>query len=591
MSVVPVRKVTLVAQAKDKERIMMALQDAGVLHISSLQSQESDQVREQETQVTSSALTEVSLSIDFLRKFLGSPTAIPEKVIHGASLLARVSHLRLDYEACKHSIEQLRHDINLFEPFGEFRVNPRTLEEDSIFIKLAKLDDDEVVLLEKQRIDFYAVNRVGQLNCVVLFCGPNTKLPCETFEPPNMSIAELKASLHKARLRLVKLDKEASILAYQLRILETLRESTLVKLDRLIELQKITNKEGLIGISGFILYKEIGVLRKALSDILVALSLEEPTHGQAVPVMLDNPKVIKGFESIVRAFSGVNYFEKDKTVLVSLLFMFFGALCLLDAGYGFLLLIGGYVVAIKKNRDFGQVFMWTGALSMILGILCGQVFGLVFAKDIMLNIPPILTLATDPMACFKFSLVVGVGAMGLTNVVAIYQNGLRTHALGCLFAIFCAITLMLKESAIFVMRFNDPSALLTNIAMGFAGLCVVLWVIFPEPVFGPQQKLANALWMLYSGPIGLVQDILSHMRLFGIALSGSILALVINKISSLLPVFLGTLFAPFGHFIVFLLSLLSLYIHSNRLIFLEFGSKCMSGGHNYFKPFARRIWS
>ena len=39
----------------------------------------------------------------------------------------------------------------------------------------------------------------------------------------------------------------------------------------------------------------------------------------------------------------------------------------------------------------------------------------------------------------------------------------------------------------------------------------------------------NVLWTLYSGTTGFLQDVLSHMRLFGIALSGSIMALVVNE--------------------------------------------------------------
>ena len=84
-----------------------------------------------------------------------------------------------------------------------------------------------------------------------------------------------------------------------------------------------------------------------------------------------------------------------------------------------------------------------------------------------------------------------------------------------------------------------------------------------------------------------MQDILSHMRLFGIALSGAILALVVNKIANMLPLAATILFAIVGHIFVFLLALLSLYIHTNRLIFLEFGSKSITGGHYLYSPFRR----
>lgn len=589
MTVVPVKKVSLVARIVDKDKIMSALQEAGVLHISTLAKRGDDPDNEVELKRAATKLHEINLAIDFLKRFSESPTAKPARVSNPALLLARVNDLRIDYETSSRLITKLKEDIERFRHFGECSASRKALEEAGIYIKLAQLTDEELVTLQEHAVNFHVIQTIGPVTYAVIFTPKEAVVPCHTFDPPVASIAQQKASLQRETSRFVRIDREASELAYHLRTLETLRESFRERYECLVELNKTITIHGLLGISGFIPQSDVYTLKKGLAPFVVALALEDPQAHEDVPVKLKNPKIIKGFESVVRAFSGINYFEMDKTPIVSLLFIFFGALCLLDAGYGFLLLVSGYVVALKIHRDFGQVFMWTGAFAMVMGILCGQVFGLVFAKDIMLNIPPLLSLATDPMVCFKFSLVVGVVAMGLTNLVALYQNGLKTHNLGCVLAVLATITLMIKQSGLLMGNFVDPSPLLLTIAQGFVALCFVSWIAFPEPVFGPQKKLANVLWMLYSGPIGLVQDVLSHMRLFGIALSGSILALVINKIASILPVFVGTLFAPFGHLVVFLLSLLSLYIHSNRLIFLEFGSKCMSGGHTYFKPFARRI--
>jgi vacuolar-type H+-ATPase subunit I/STV1 len=118
-------------------------------------------------------------------------------------------------------------------------------------------------------------------------------------------------------------------------------------------------------------------------------------------------------------------------------------------------------------------------------------------------------------------------------------------------------------------------------------LSSIFWIQFPEITFDENQKLANIIWTIYNGYVGLIQDTLSHMRLFGISLSGAILALVVNEISSMFPIFFQIPFCLFGHMFVFCLSLLSLYVHSNRLIFLEFGSNCINGGHFYYLPLGR----
>lgn len=588
MSVLPMRKITLVAEKRAGQSLMATLHEAGVLHISPLPSAERDELRENEITKTATMMDKLDRAIGFLRRWQFSASAIPPKGINAEDLVLKVLTIAEQCEQSEKEIESLKKAIEDWAFFGDFCETLDFLAEAGLSLKLAKLNDEELLSLKSRTTDLHVVKRVGTLNYVAIFVSSNLDLGIRTYDPPSLSLPDLRDELSLKVAWLAKLKNEAARWSYQLRTIENLKERVAENYDRLIELRKAKCHDGLIGISGYILRQKTDDLKRALLKHVVALRIEAPTTDQKVPVMLKNPRGLRGFEAILRTFTGISYFEKDKTTIIALLFMFFGALCLLDAGYGFLLLVTGYVVAIRKDRDLGQVFMWTGAFATVLGIMCGQVFGLAFAKDIMLNIPPLLTLATDPMVCFQFSLLVGLLAMALTNAVAIYQNGFLTHALGCFFLVMSALTMVVEKTGVLAGKFFDHSELLQGVAIGLLVVTAISWVAFPEPVFGKSKRIANILWMTYAGPLALVQDILSHMRLFGIALSGSILALVINKICAQMPVLLGTLFAPLGHGVVFLLALLSLYIHTNRLIFLEFGTKCMRGGNYYFKPFARR---
>lgn len=588
MSVLEMRRVSIIALASERDLLMNTLQGAGVLHISSLRGSNDEDIGTDHLHELSGKIKRLEQAIELLSRFQARPRSIPRKHASREDLLSKVFALTEEREKCLNTIEVLKKAIDLYSGFGDFEEQPKDLHQIGLTLRLGKLTDEDLTELLKKGIPHRVVARIDEINLVAILSEEGQTLQVETFEPPNESLRDLRRTLDQELSRLKTLDDEAASWAYQLRILMAIREESQDRRARLLELNKAALRDGLIAISGFVLLERCDDLKSALDKHVVALRIEEPKSTDSVPVQLRNVRGLSGFESVIKAFSGVNYFERDKTLIVSLLFMFFGALCLLDAGYGALLFMSGYLLSIKKNKDFGQVFMWTGALSMVLGLMCGQVFGLVFAKDIMLNVKPLLSLATDPMACFKFSLLVGLFSMALTNAVAIYQWGPKNHATGNLFAICCGLTMIADKSGMLEQSFYSQSHVLENLALALGFACVLSWVIFPEPVFGKDKRVANVLWMFYSGPIGLLQDILSHMRLFGIALSGSILALVINKISAILPFYIGTLFAPFGHFLVFLLSLLSLYIHTNRLIFLEFGSKCMNGGNNYFKPFARR---
>jgi V/A-type H+-transporting ATPase subunit I len=154
---------------------------------------------------------------------------------------------------------------------------------------------------------------------------------------------------------------------------------------------------------------------------------------------------------------------------------------------------------------------------------------------------------------------------------AIWQSGTKTEASGGFTLALGALCYLGTGS--------------TAIFSVFFVAAVILWIMYPIVLF--DAKVPNVLWTLYSGITGLLQDILSHMRLFGISLSGAILAVVVNEVSCVFPLYIKLPFCFFGHLFVFALALLSLYIHTNRLIFLEFGSKCISGGQYYYLPLGR----
>ncbi len=358
----------------------------------------------------------------------------------------------------------------------------------------------------------------------------------------------------------------------------------------------------LYAMTGYVPVDEAVALQSVVARFGAVARLAEPTPGDDVPVKLRNRWWTAGFEVIVRSFSGISYWEKDFTWAVGLLFVLFGSLCLLDAGYGLLLALTGLALGYRGDRTISRVFVITGVVSVLVGLLSGQVFGVVIGQHVWDHLQPPLTLATDPNSAFAFSLLVGVVMIGFSNLLAIWQKGLKTHATGALLLVTAGFSLILGEGLAgyvitVVQAWQPPSPELLALfqSSGRWG-CVVLliaaaaaFVMWPEPVFGASARAGNVVWTLYSGTTGFVQDVLSHMRLFGIALSGSIMALVVNDIGGRLPLPLTVLFALVGHMFVFLLALLSLYIHTNRLIFLEVGSKSFSGGSSYYTPFRRKL--
>jgi len=353
--------------------------------------------------------------------------------------------------------------------------------------------------------------------------------------------------------------------------------SILQKEKEVLEVKKnISRFDHLCGFEGFLPSSKEELLQNSCLDKKTVIKLSKPQKSDNVPLLLSNNRLIRGFETILKLFSGLSYHEKDVTFIISVLFMGFGSLCLMDIGYGALTILLGLVLTKYGIKDIGAVCTCTGLFTTTIGLLNGQIFGLLIGKDILTGFTPAMKLASDPLYCFSFSLIIGLVAVFASYITAIWQNGFKTDASGSL-VLTCGVILYLLGD-----KYSVDTSTNNLIFSAISLSALLLWVAYPIIIF--DTKIPNIIWTLYSGVTGLIQDILSHMRLFGISLSGAILAIVVNEISCIFPFYIQIPFCILGHIFVFALSLLSLYVHTNRLIFYEFGSKCINGGNYYYLP-------
>ena len=584
MSIVKMRKVSLVAHKKDQDAILQILQNNGLMHITNLHQTEA--FNEQKYDDCLKEYNLVSHILEILHNFKVKKQDIPPKVKNFAQTLSVLKTLISNYDNINESLNKVNEKIALYQPFGNYYSNPHAFRLINVLGKFAVLDDKSYGLLISEKVPFEILNQQKNIYYVVLFLQKEQKISVPYFDiPESLELFTKQKEILEEQLQIVS--DNFSAWSYQYINIENYQKELANKCDRLLVEKNLLPQERLIGLCGYITKAKEEDFKKDLKNYAVALQIDDPLVDDEVPVLFKHNIFSKGFAFVLKTFSGISYFEKDKTFIISLFFIIFGSLCLMDAGYGLMLTLCGYFLLVKRLQNVAYMCIWTGIFSTILGILCGQIFGLVVSKDIFLHLNPVLNLATDSLACFKFSLMVGIATLFLANLMIIYEVGFKTNALGNICAILSAVSLLCSKFISF-NSFYDMQLILLNTAYAFLVMAILCWCLFPENSFGKNKHFANTLWTLYAAPVGLIQDTLSHMRLFGIALSGSILALVVNKISEAMPLIVASIFIPIAHFVIFLLSLLSLYIHTNRLIFLEFGSKCIKGGHHYFTPFLRR---
>ncbi len=597
---------TIVAKQVEAEAVLEALQEAGIVHMSPI---ELPALEEEGLSRGASPAPDakdvrtiygrLQKRLDALNSVAPAPARLQIRDMTYLDVGKAVDELIERRAELRRELENLDTHRDLLVPWGNF--DPKdlaALEHASVRVVFMELTEQEWARFDRSLPHATASVRGGSRRVVVF--DPPEAVEGTVVSVPRMSLEAVVERMERARAEIAEAQRELGRFHHFAKLIEQRLHALRDRMEVLDALDGAVSSGPLFAVEGFFPRDQVVDVQQALAAFPCVTQVKDAVPlDERVPVKLQNGALLSGFESVVEAFSGIRYGEKDFTWAVGLLFVVFGSLCLLDAGYGLMLAILGVVLRSRGAKAMGNVFALTGLVSMVVGMMAGQFFGLIIGQTVMLDSRPLLTLSSEPYHAFLFSLFVGIIALGFSYSMAIWQRGIATEATGALMLVLATLCAVHANMATeFVLTFvtgATPSAQELALhqfwgnclAGGFMAAALWGWIASPGQVFGENARVGNVLWTIYSGATGFVQDVLSHMRLFGIALSGGIMALVVNQIGARLPLPAMALFAVFGHFFVFLLSLLSLYIHTNRLIFLEWGSKCIDGGSNFYAPLRR----
>ena len=125
------------------------------------------------------------------------------------------------------------------------------------------------------------------------------------------------------------------------------------------------------------------------------------------PTKLNNIKIFKPFETLIKMYGLPNYTELDPTPFVAITaFLIFGFM-FGDVGQGLVIFLIGLLLA-KKKVSMGPIFEAGGISAIIFGFLYGSVFG---SEDIL---KPILI---SPMDNIQTMLIYGI-AIGVVLIIS-----------------------------------------------------------------------------------------------------------------------------------------------------------------------------
>ena len=362
---------------------------------------------------------------------------------------------------------------------------------------------------------------------------------------------------------------------------------------------------------GWVSKKDLPLLKEKLSErFKESFILEkEPGKKDEVPLILENRKPIQPFEAVTDLYGRPVYKGIDPSPFLSVFFPLSFAFCLTDACYGLILTL---IMAIflfhirrrKIEKRLLYVFLYSGLATIIFGALFGGWFGDLFDRFPLLlrfkNSILIFDPIKDPSTTIKFFfLALMVGYIQITFGMAIkLKESFRRLGKRGLFTNLPPLFFQLAvPSSLFIYLFKDKisfSRSLLQALIPLIGLSVILVIIHQwQKNKEISLKIFWSLYSIYSLLVGnLISDLLSYSRLFALGLTTGLLALTVNELTFLvLPVrYIGIIGAVlifiFGHLFTIAVNLLSAYVHTSRLQYLEFFTKFYESGGRAFHPFA-----
>ena len=443
--------------------------------------------------------------------------------------------------------------------------------------ELAREDDEVLVLLVFHK----SCSEEGE----ALLSGTGfAPCPFEGEETGSALYARLKGECEQLAKELDSLEQETAGLGGETRALKIYCDYIGYEAEKAALDEKLRGTERTFLLEAFVPEDAEETVRRELSSAgTVYLEFSEPAEDEEVPTLCKNNAVVTDFESLTNTYSVPNAREMDPNTVMAVFYSVFMGFIMADIGYGLLMMLGGGWLKYKNRGRKGGlgalagVFAIGGIFAVIWGFLFNSLFGITLPG---IGIPAVLVIA----------MLLGIVQLLAGYICKAVQCWRRGEILdGILDGVVWAIFSLGAGLAIagLVEEWNIP--VLVTVGGITAGVTLVIAMIAAgrhEKFFG---KLSKGFGTLY-GIINYMSDILSYARLYGLMLSGAVIAQIVSQYAvgfitggGVLAV-LGVLLMLVGHVFNLAIGLLGAYIHDARLQYVEFYGRFYEGEGELFVP-------
>ena len=363
---------------------------------------------------------------------------------------------------------------------------------------------------------------------------------------------------------------------------------------RIVESEKLAQTENTILIKGWIPTEKVSEFEKVIKDETrnnyYLTFIDADKDDATVPIKLKNGKVASTFENLTGMYAYPRYNEIDPTPLFTPFYILFFGMMGADVGYGLVLLLATIFVLKVVNlssqmRKSVKFFFYLSFSVIFWGLLYGSYFGA--------TIPGMWRLV-DPASQYN-DLLIGSIVFGVVHIfvglaIKAYMLIRDGKSLEAVYDVLFWYMALIGGMLFLIFKLMNLSAVVANVSMwvmiaGMAGIVLT----GGREAKGVGAKLGGGLYSLY-GISSYVGDFVSYSRLMALGLSGGFIASAINMIAGMIGGnWFGMIFIPViliaGHLFNMFLSFLGAYVHTSRLMYVEYFGKFYEGGGKPFKDF------
>lgn len=425
-------------------------------------------------------------------------------------------------------------------------------------------------------------------------------------------IREMEGDLAELRAQVAEIEKKVKQLAVHRRALLVLK--AFWDSCKGLALARVNSAHGrwVQVLSGYIRDKDMPALKAVINKDFpnVSLMAADPEPGEDVPVSLTLSPMVRPVQMLVNMYGLPRYGTFDPSPSLWFSFFLFFGICFGDVAYGSMLILLGYYI-MRRTRayegvyNFAKLLFMAGFPTVFFGFILGSCFGDLYKPQYLgegnplyrlISFTQILDPMESPVVMLLAALAIGVlnqfWALGL-RMYGMVQQGDKAGAVydGVLWLITLPGFIILVSK-----MFITPSPTVMNIGLGLFGVGALGLVLTQgRSNKNPIARLMTGVVSLYGivgsyGITSFIGDTMSYCRLLALGLTTSIVAMSFNMMADLLrPVpyvgiflFIGALVV--GHAFNFFISVMGAFVHSMRLIMVEFFGRFYEGGSRPFRP-------